>query len=188
MYVVIVHIQSFKQIGHWYSARRWSSISNRICQWRHKDVYHLYLLLLTVPTFKGAKIFLSESYDTSPLPPLLTSDATHKMVAFSNCGIYCAYPVITCAGISIGGYWGASEGTVERTKELGLQGHRFWNTSTNGKPCGSECPARWRRSFTLLGFGLFTWKLEKRTTEGWIVWHPLYMETWECLLQLQLSR
>ena len=115
-----------------------------------------------MPTVKGAKIFLSESYDTSPLPPLLTSDATHKMVAFSNWGIYCAYPIITCAGISIGGYWGASEGTVERTKELGLQSHRFWNTSTHGEPCGSECPARWRRSFALLGFGLFTWNASIR--------------------------
>ncbi|EDQ99125.1 uncharacterized protein LACBIDRAFT_335352 [Laccaria bicolor S238N-H82] len=120
-------------------------------------MHHLCVRPLTILSVKGAKIILCESRDKSPIPPLLTSDATHKMVAFSHCGVYCAYPDITCAGVSVGGYWGASESTMERTMELGLQGHRFSNGSTKGEACGSECPSVWRRSFALLGFGLFTW-------------------------------
>ncbi|KAF9455508.1 hypothetical protein BDZ94DRAFT_1179774 [Collybia nuda] len=118
-----------------------------ITQHFHRDA------ILSSP--KGLTITVTQSRTDTVIPVLISATITSQMNLLTSSHIFCAYPTLAATNRSISTFFPPSGKTMIRVWDCLM---RFsYSTCSWMIPCGSACPAIWRYSYGLGGFGEFAW-------------------------------
>ncbi|KAJ7933877.1 hypothetical protein B0H13DRAFT_2306293 [Mycena leptocephala] len=103
----------------------------------------------------GFNITLTESRDNSVLSPLIGATTTFATNLATSANFYSLYPYLTSNKRALEGWYPTP---VKQAVTLGRRGIRSsFSTASWDRPCGVNCPIRWREVKGLRGVGVFRW-------------------------------